>query len=72
VSKLSSIGRPWVAFNEHDPQHRAWYAEFVRTGTWGRIPIRFIVTDDRGDLVSMIERKLISYYSNREFGNIDS
>lgn len=67
MSRLSFIGRPWVAFDAYDRQHRAWYAEFQKSGTWGRCPVRFIVSDDHGDLLTMIQRSLIKYYTEREF-----
>ncbi len=70
MSKLSFIGRPWVAFDANNRQHRKWYAEFVKHGTWGRCPVRFIVSDDHGDLLTMIQRRLNQYYTEREFGKI--
>ena len=72
MSKLSFLGRPWVAFDEHNRQHRKWYSEFVRSGTWGRCPVRFIVSDDHGDLLTMIQRKLNKFYTEREFGKIEA
>lgn len=68
MSRLSFIGRPWVAFDPHNRQHRAWFSEFQRSGTWGRCPVRFIVSDDHGDLLTMIQRSLIKYYVEKEFG----
>jgi hypothetical protein len=68
MSKLAFIGRPWVAFEAADPQHRAWFAEFQHLGTWGKCPVRFIISDDHGDLVTMIQRRLIEYYVGKEFG----
>ena len=72
MSKLSFLGRPWVAFDEYNRQHRKWYSEFVRSGTWGRCPVRFIVSDDHGDLLTMIQRKLNKFYTEREFGKIEA
>jgi hypothetical protein len=67
MSQLALHGRPWVVFNPTNKEHRTWYAEFVRTGTWGRCPVRFVVTDDRGNLVTMIQQNLVKYYVNQEF-----
>jgi hypothetical protein len=67
MSRLAFIGRPWVAFEATDPQHRAWFAEFRKLGTWGKCPVRFIIADDHGDLVTMIQRRLIDYYVSKEF-----
>lgn len=72
MSKLSFVGRPWIAFNENDRQHRKWYFEFVKHKTWGRCPVRFIVAEDHGNLLQMIETRLNQYYTQREFGKIDS
>jgi len=68
MSRLDYIGRPWVAFDASNKQHRKWFAEFNRTRTWGTCPVRFIVPDDYGDVVTLIQQKLITYYVNREFG----
>lgn len=65
------MGRPWVAFDETNKQHRRWYFEFVKHKTWGRCPVRFIVADDPGDLLQMIQRRLNQYYTEKEFGKID-
>jgi len=67
LSRLAFIGRPWVAFEATDPQHRAWFAEFRKLGTWGKCPVRFIIADDHGDLITMIQRRLIDYYVSKEF-----
>lgn len=72
MSRLDYVGRPWVAFEVANKQHRQWFAEFQRGGTWGRCPVRFIVSDEHGDLVTLIQRKLIKHYVDREFGKITS
>jgi hypothetical protein len=70
MSRLDYIGRPWVSFDPSNRQHRKWFAEFQRKGTWGHCPVRFIVSDDHGDLITLIQRKLIGYYVDKEFGKI--
>lgn len=67
MSKLAMFGRTWTVFDPQNKKHREWYSNFVNTGTWGTCPVRFVVTDDQGDLVTMIQRKLIEYYVNKEF-----
>ena len=64
---LIMSSRPWVAFDASNRQHRQWFAEFERNRTWGKCPVRFIITDDQGDLLTMIQRKLLSYYTSKEF-----
>jgi hypothetical protein len=67
MSRLAYMGRPWVVFDPKIKDHRRWFEEFQRRGTWGRCPVRF-VTDDSGDLITMIQRSLIKYYVTKEFG----
>lgn len=67
MSKLQYHGRPWVAFDPINKDHRRWFAEFQRYNTWSRCPVRFIIPDDSGDLITMIQRRLIDYYVTREF-----
>jgi len=44
-----------------------WYYEFVKKSTWGHCPVRFVVPDDQGDLITMIQRTLVKYYVEKEF-----
>jgi hypothetical protein len=67
MSQLELHGRPWIVFNPGNRQHRKFYYEFVKSGTWARCPVRFVVADDQGDLVTMIQRTLIKHYVQREF-----
>ena len=68
MSRLALYGRPWVVFDCHNKQHRQWFAEFQHRRSWGHCPVRFIVDDENGDLLTMIQRRLIDYYTNQEFG----
>lgn len=69
MSKLEFLARPLVAFDPHNKDHRRYYADFVEYGGWGRCPVRFIVPEDYGmDLPTMIQKRLIEYYIEREFG----
>jgi len=70
TNNLIMSGRPWVVFDAKNKQHRRWYAEFQAKRTWGRCPVRFIVTDDQGDLITLIQRRLNQYYTEREFGEM--
>jgi len=65
--KLELTGRPFVAFDASNKQHRRYYAEFVKHNTWGKCPVRFVVPDDFGDLVTMIQRQLVAWYVANEF-----
>ena len=69
MSKLEYLARPLVAFDPHDKDHRRYYAEFLEYGGWGSCPVRFICTEDHGDnLPAMIQRIMVAYYVDREFG----
>jgi len=72
MSRLDYVGRPWTAFDAGNKNHRKWFAEFQRLGTWGQCPVRFLVSDDHGDLVTLIQRRLIQHYVDREFGQMSS
>ena len=61
------MGRPWTVFDAHNREHRKWFAKFQASGTWGTCPVRFVIADDHGDLVTMIQRRLIEYYVSKEF-----
>lgn len=67
MSKLLSNSRPWVEFDVNNAEHRMHYAKFQRNGNWGSCPIRFYLSGDTGDLITMIQRKLIQYYLERDF-----
>ena len=67
MSKLQYHGRPWVNFDPGNKDHRRWFAEFQDHNTWGKCPVRFIVSDDHGDLLSMVRYRLLDYYMHREF-----
>lgn len=67
MSQLELHSRPWVVFNPDSREHRKWYSEFVRTGTWGRCPVRFVIPDDHGNLITIIQRKLVEHYVRKEF-----
>ena len=68
MSRLAFYGRQWTVFDPYNKEHRQWFAEFQQRRSWSHCPVRFIVDDDHGDLLTMIQRKLIEYYTDQEFG----
>lgn len=70
MSRLNFIGRQWTVFDANNKNHRQWFADFQRDHTWGGCPVRFISDDASGDLLTMIQRRLIAYYTVKEFGRI--
>lgn len=67
MSRLSYFGRPWVVFDPSNSEHRSWYNEFQRTGTWGHCPVRFILAEGSSNLVTQIQRELVQFYVEEEF-----
>jgi hypothetical protein len=67
MSVLELSGRPFTVFDPSNKEHRGFYNEFVKHSTWGRCPYRFVVPDDHGNLITLIQRKLVEYYVNQEF-----
>lgn len=72
MSKIQMFGRPYVVFDAKNKDHRKWYADFNKNLSWSKCPVRFVVDDDAGDLITMIQRKLIEHYTAREFGKIEA
>jgi hypothetical protein len=69
MSKLEYLARPLVAFDPYNKDHRRYYAEYLEYSGWGACPVRFICTEDHGDnLPAMIQRIMVAYYVDREFG----
>jgi hypothetical protein len=67
MSLLIFNSRPYAVFNPKDKRHRKWFTDFQKNKTWAKCPVRFIVPDDQGDLVTLCQRRLIAYYTAREF-----
>ena len=68
MSRLAYFGRPWVVFDAGNKEHRRWFAEFNRNHSWGGCPVRFVVNEEAGDLITQIQRELIQFYVDKEFG----
>jgi hypothetical protein len=67
MSRLQLHGRTYVVFDANNKDHRKWFADFNATRRWGNCPVRFVVNDDHGDLITQVQRELIQHYVNKEF-----
>jgi hypothetical protein len=70
MSVLELSGRPYTVFDPGNKDHRRYYNQFVKTASWGACPVRFVVPEDHGDLITMIQRSLVKYYVTKEFPNV--
>lgn len=70
MSRLQLYGRPWIVFDATNKDHRRWFADFNKNLTWARCPVRFVVNEDHGDLITQIQRALIQYYVDKEFKTV--
>jgi hypothetical protein len=67
MSRLQLHGRNYVVFDASNKEHRKWFADFNATRRWGNCPVRFVVNDDHGDLITQVQRELIQFYVDKEF-----
>ena len=67
MSRLQLHGRQFVVFDANNKDHRKWFADFNTTQRWGHCPVRFVVNDDHGDLITQCQRELIQFYVDKEF-----
>ena len=72
MSLLNLSGRPFTVFDPSNKEHRKYYHDYVKHNTWSRCPYRFIVPDTHGDLITMIQRSLVRFYSEHEFDSAKS
>lgn len=68
MTRLEILIRPPVIFDPANRDHRRYYHESLIKHGWGGCPVRFVVEDEYGDVTSMVQRKLLKYYADREFG----
>lgn len=68
MSRLQLHGRPFVVFDPKNKNHRRWFADFNKNLSWGNCPVRFVLDEGDGDLITQIQRQLIQFYVEREFG----
>ncbi len=68
--RLNLFRKPTIAFNVANRQHRTDYAIFLKTGSWKHCGVHYEIPDAYGEVQSIVQRKLLEYYSAREFSKI--
>jgi len=69
---LIKHARPLTEFNPYNADHRRWLVEFINTGSWRHCPVRFYLEEECGYFVPQLQRLLLKYYTQQEFGVIKS
>lgn len=59
---------PKVKFDANNHIHRSMFVDMQKSKGWGQIPIRFYVSDTGPDLITLIQRDMLAYYTAKEFG----
>ena len=72
MSKLEYYSRPLVAFDPSNKQHRRYFFNYIKTRAWGHCPVRFIVPEEHGNLIDLIQHSLIRHYVKKEFGHLET
>lgn len=60
--------KPRIVFDATNRDHRRWAVEYIKNRSWRNCPVSFIVNDNSMETAYIIERQLIQFYANREFG----
>lgn len=67
---LNLFRKPTIAFDVNNRQHRNDYAQFMKTGSWKHASVHYVVPDIAGEMQSVVQRKLLEYYSAKEFSKV--
>lgn len=65
--RLNFFKRPVVVFDPLNRKHRKDYAEFLKTGSWKSCDVRYELDEPVGELQAAIQRKMLTFYTSREF-----
>lgn len=68
MNSLQSQVRPKEVFDVKNRQHRALFAEYVRTGSWTHSPVQFVSSEPTQVDVGTISRQMLEFYTSKEFG----
>ena len=59
--------RPFTIFDPSSRNHRESYFKFQQTKSWKHSPVQWTIDDDSSDIVHCINKKLVDYYTSKEF-----
>lgn len=62
MSVLKSVMRPTVAFDVKKPEHRQYFANFLKNRTWKDCPVRFNLEESYMDVPSLIQDRINKHY----------
>lgn len=65
---LDSVLRPVVQFDAANSEHRALYAEFLKTKSWAHCKVQFDIGGQYLDLPGYISSLMLEYYMSRDAG----
>ena len=61
--------RPYATFDASNKKHRFEYYKFLKTNTWSKCPVQFMIEAPYTELPHEINNKLVKYYFEKEFGS---
>jgi hypothetical protein len=68
--RLNLFRKPTVAFDATNQKHRADYATFLKTNSWKHSDVHYELADVAGEVQGVVQRKLLEYYSSKEFSKV--
>lgn len=66
--KLAIKLKQKVVFDPRVKNHRKWVKEYLITKSWKGCPVSFLIDSNSNNVVITVERKLLEYYTSKEFG----
>jgi hypothetical protein len=67
LKTLHIHSRPFAVFDPTSTDHRRYYQQFLKTGSWQHSPYQWIIDDDCIDVVHHIDKKIVNFYLQTEF-----
>ena len=68
--RLNLFRKSTVAFDATNQKHRSDYATFLKTNSWKHSSVHYELPDVAGEVQGVVQRKLLEYYSSKEFSKM--